>query len=95
MRLFVPYADNSPAAVNIKGHKLLILSPSIDDMLNELGRFGGDEIREIQIDEKNPDPSNVLSGLAASINGGVVLTGPGESLSALIHNLEDQLPWLH
>ena len=91
---FVPYSADAPAAVNIKGHTVLIVSTQVDDMLPALEAVGGDEIRRIdlQSDEEVPE---ILADLAANVNGGVVLTPPGVSPTDMIENLAAELPWIH
>ena len=91
-KFFVPDFDDSPAAIEIKGHRLLILSANENEMLSELKNFGGTELRELTYFD---DESELLADLAAEINGGVVLTPPDVSVSSMIKNLEDELPWIH
>lgn len=88
---FVPYDRNTPAAIEIKGHRLLIMSTSKEEIEEELTTVGANEIREITVAEDETEP---LAELAASVNGGVVLSPPGLSISALVLNLEQELPWL-
>ena len=91
-KFFVPYQADGPAAIDIKGHKLLILSYSEEDMVRELEILGGDEIREVTYIH---DENELLADLAAEINGGVVLTPPGTSVATMIKSLESELPWIH
>ena len=91
-KLFIPYDDGLPKAVDIKGHRLLILATTKEDVENHLDAVGGDEVRELTFLD---DESDVLAELAASINGGVVLAPPGMNLTAMIVNLEAELPWVH
>jgi hypothetical protein len=93
-KLFVPYSINGPAAVDIKGHRLLIISTDQDDMQESLPVLGGSEVREIDIADNGPDETTVLAELAAGINGGVVLAPPGIPLSTMLYNLERELPWI-
>lgn len=94
-KLFVPYHDNAPAAVNIKGHRLLIVASDSDDMVADLNSLGGDSIREIHLRDSDSDETAFLADLAACINGGVVLTPPGVRPSIMLRNLEERLPWIH
>lgn len=94
-KLFVPYLNNAPAAVEIKGHRLLIVTTDSDDMVADLRSLGGNAIREIQLRDTTSDESAFLADLAACINGGVVLTPPGVRPSAMVKNLELRLPWIH
>ncbi len=93
--VFVPYSvDNTPAAIEIKGHRLLILSTKASDLRKDLKRVGGTNIRKIELSAEIEQQNAVLSQLALSAGSGVVITPPGVSLTAMIENLEKQLPWL-
>ena len=93
---FVPYSGDRPAAVEINGHRVLILSPDIDNMSEEIQMVGGDRIREIAVPEHDEGSTPfVLEDLAHDIKGGIVLSPPGVSLTAMIESLEDELPWIH
>ncbi len=91
-KFFVPYSGESPAAVDIKGHRLLIISPSPDTLVKDLQVLGGNTVREFDVFDGDAEP---FANLAASVQGGVVVTPPGVSLPALIFSLEQELPWLH
>ncbi len=60
-----------------------------------LTELGGDEIREVVLPDENLNQSQALIDLAASVNGGIVLTPPGVSPRAMILSLEHELPWIH
>ena len=94
-KFFVPYSGDAPAAVEINGHRVLIVTTLVEDILGELDLVGGDEIREFDLEESGADSSEIMADLAADINGGVVLTPPGVTPSSLIENLEAELPWIH
>lgn len=91
-KYFIPYAGKNPAAIDIKGHKLLILSSEKNSLNEQLQFFGGNEIKELRFIDEN---SKLLEDLAEQIDGGVVLTPPGVSVSILLRNLEKELPWIH
>ena len=90
-KLFIPYIDDSPAAIEIKGHKVLLLTTNLDSMEEELEVLGGNEVREMEIYD---DGTAELAELAESISGGVVLTPPGVSVSTMINSLEQELQWM-
>ena len=93
--LYVPYHGNQPAHLNIKGHRLLILASSEEDLKLDLDLFadeeGEAEVREFEFRE---DDSEALASLAASVSAGVVLPPAGMSISTVIENLESELPWV-
>ncbi len=88
----MPYSGETPAALEIKGHRILIVSTSPDEAIDGLEFTGGDEIREIDIQKNETD---ALSELALSIHGGVVLAPTGVEMSDMVHSLERELPWVH
>lgn len=90
-KVFVPYVDDQPAAVEVNGHRLLILTSLPEDMAEDLELLGGSEIREVQYS----DEDTMLVDLAANINGGVVLAPPGTSPRSMIDSLSAELPWIH
>lgn len=94
-KFFVPYSDGAPLALNIKGHKVLIVTTDSEDMVEDLDALGGNEVLEIELPDGEVDYSQVLADLAARINGGVVLAPPGVTPTAMIHDLEAELPWIH
>jgi hypothetical protein len=91
-KYFVPYEQNRPVAIEVKGHRLLVVASSPDSLLKGENLFIGDEIREIRAASNKDD---VLASLAASINGGIVVAPPGMSMSLMLMSLEEQLPWVH
>ena len=94
-KYFIPYADDLPAVVNIKGHRVIIVGSKEEDFLGELALIGGDELREIDLPLEALEQSTRLAELAADVSGGVVLSPPGVSPSVMIRDLEEQLPWVH
>lgn len=89
--LYVPYHGDHPVHVNIKGHRLLILTASEEDLKTDLELFDGADIREFEFRE---DDNQALAVLAASVSAGVVLPPAGMSISSVIENLEIELPWV-
>ena len=87
---FVPYQGNDPAAVQIKGHRLVILSAEAPDKLEELELLGATEYRPVEVNNN----SESLALLAEEVGAGVVLSPPGVSIRVVISNLERELPWV-
>ena len=50
-KFFIPYDGENPAAVDIKGHKLVIVSTSAEEMLKGLQSLGGDHLEELEVSE--------------------------------------------
>ncbi len=90
-KFFVPYTGEQPTAVEIKGHRLLILGQRSSELAEGLKEIGGEEIREYEF---FGDGELELAKLATQIKGGVVLAPPGTSVSAMLKDLERELPWV-
>ena len=84
-----------PVAVEINGHRVLIVCAESQEVVADLPLPLNTEIRELEIAEDDAAQSQALADLAADINGGVVVTPPGISAQDLIANLEEELPWIH
>ncbi len=91
-KYFIPFTSNCPRAIEVKGHRLVIVTTNRRE-LKDFGDFlGTEEIREFCL----PDNENeALATLAASVQVGVVVTPPGMSISTIISSLENELPWVH
>lgn len=94
-KLFVPYVKDSPAAIDIKGHKVLLVTADAFSLETELSTLGGDSIREIFIHSDSLDETEALAALAEQSNCGVVVTPQGVGVTNMIRSLEHSLPWLH
>jgi len=91
-KFFMAYSGDNPAAIDIKGHRLVILTNSVEDLANGLPLLGADAIKEVDVVEND---ANSLAELASSVSGGVVVTPAGMSISSMIIDLERELPWVH
>jgi hypothetical protein len=92
-RFFVPYTGEAPTAIEIKGHRLLIVASSANDLDHTDALLGSDKIRELYLFEN--EEAEVLARLAKEVRGGIVLTPPGVPLHSMLSSLEQELPWLH
>lgn len=91
-RVYVPFKSENPASIEVKGHKVLIVASKVEDLIEHECLLGGEEIREMYFKESDQE---ALQRLALLVDGGVVLAPPGVGLSAMIHSLEHELPWIH
>jgi hypothetical protein len=99
---FVPYFDNKPVCLDVKGHRLVIVTAEREPLLEELGDLGGDDVRELNVQDdllRRKDMDWLAQApfveLAQKVEGGVVFAPPGISPTAIIETLERELPWLH
>jgi len=92
--LFVPYAKSRPAALSIKGHKVIIVSKDKGSLEDNLNLVGADRVRKLRSGHTEEAQDYAMERLARSINGGVVVAPGDLDVGDVIKNLEDQLPWL-
>ena len=92
-RYFVPITDDTPQAIEINGHRLVILSKRRSDIVENTALLGAEEVREMYIEGNEEDQE--LAGLALAVNGGVVISPPGMDIGLTIYSLKKELPWVH
>ena len=90
--VYIPYEQDRPAAVEINGHRLLILVPSREELEQVLGTCGADEGRQVEL---GGDETDAREELATAVEGGgvgepTVVTGPD-----MVQSLRSELPWVH
>lgn len=91
-KYFVPYSHNTPVTFQIKGHRLVLLGTSEEEMRMELDDLGGDEIREFDADDDGAEL--FMADIAIKNNSAVVLAPPGSNLLSLMTRLKEELPWI-
>ena len=91
-KYYIPFTNGTPAAIEVKGHRVLLLTSSADDLMGETDVFGACEIREVV---SHGECDDLLADLAAAISGGVILAPEGTRPSTIIENLWESLPWIH
>jgi len=100
IRYFIPYSDGSPAIVEIKGHKMLLVSSQEEDLDSLLDAAGADEYVEMDMPETDQTEEEALASITDSFDTeknftGVVIAPPGVPADHLLYELQDQLPWIH
>lgn len=94
-KYFVPYNNEKPAYINVKGHNLVLVCTEGSELGKDLSYFGANRVEEIMIGESQIQQENFLSSLAKKIHGGVVLAPPGVDIKLILDGLENELPWMH
>jgi hypothetical protein len=94
-QIFIPYAGKAPAAVDINGHRLVIVSQDPDELQSNLSMLGGDRLEMIQVLGSKAEEEELLEEIADSVDGGVVLAPTDIELAEVLRDLESELPWIH
>ncbi|NBW39911.1 hypothetical protein EBR25_02800 [bacterium] len=93
-RYFIPFSGRAPAALDINGHRLLIVSRDQDDIEESLSLFGADTVKSIEGEFGRDESFVALEKLADSIQGDVVIAPDDEPLEAILMDLQEELPWI-
>lgn len=93
-RYFIPFSGRDPAALDINGHRLLIVSSDQKDIEESLALFGADTVKSIDGDLGRDDGYVALEKLADAIKGDVVIAPEDEPLETILTDLHEELPWL-
>ena len=92
---YVPFAGDKPATLDIKGHRLVILSRSAKPLREGLPLVGAERLEKVQVPRSEAEEVEALTRIGRSANSGVVIAPPGVGMTDLIKELEAQLPWIH
>jgi hypothetical protein len=92
--IFAPYRGNSPAALTINGHRLIILSYERGELEPHLDLVGADRVRRVKSGETDEEQEVVLQKLAKRVKGGIVIMPPDVAFGEVLRSLQDQLPWV-
>jgi hypothetical protein len=92
--IYIPYSGKKPAALEINGHKVIILSTNKEIFESDLEIIGADNVRPLKSADTPYGQEKALTALAKKTNAGVVLSPLGMELDELIKNLEHELPWV-
>lgn len=93
-RYFVPFIGDSPAVVDINGHKLLVVSRDKLDVESCLSLFGADSVESVEGEGPQDECHEKLEKLADAIKGDVVIAPEDSPLEDILSDLQEELPWL-
>ena len=91
-RLFIPFLNNSPLTLSIKGHRLLIVSTDKEDCSNYQKQYENCIIKEYEILEENEE--DFFQELTQQYDTGIVVAPIGADMQTVIDSLEHELPWV-
>ncbi|MBL7661536.1 hypothetical protein JNK13_02175 [bacterium] len=89
MQFYIPFSKNRPQLIEIKGHRLLLVSEIENQIKTVLPDLGADEVRRVDGDAK------MLELLASESGGGVLIAPENISFKTALRYLERDLPWVH
>ena len=92
--LYVPFQGKKPAALEINGHRVVLMSRDPVPLEDEMELFGADRIKRFDVGLNSGAESKLMVKIAASANGGVVVLPSELPIEQLIRNLEEDLPWI-
>jgi hypothetical protein len=92
---YVPYSGRKPKAVEINGHRLVILTKDKQILSDHLQSIGADTLRRVKTIEEPENDVGLIDKIARSAKAGIVFAPDEAPLADVIRELEQQLPWLH
>ena len=93
-RYFIPYSGDKPTAVDINGHRLIILCKDRGAIEDDLEIIGADSLKLMKTGGSREEESRALNRLSKTNHAGVVIAPDDIELKDVLKNLEVQLPWL-
>jgi hypothetical protein len=93
-KYFVAYQGETPAALSINGHRVVILAKDSEQLTRELEFVGADRIQSVDEIEFGTE-EQVVSHFAQTVNAHVVVSPSNVELRDLVATLERELPWIH
>ena len=94
-RFYVPYQGEEPAAVFVKGHRVVILSHDAKAFSDSLDQVGADRVVQLKSGNSAAEQRALLDGLAKKVKGPVVVMPSNVGVGDVLKDLENQLPWLN
>jgi hypothetical protein len=91
---YVPFKGNTPAALSINGHRLVILSKDKEAISTSLDLMGANRVRRVRSGPSEVDQAEALQRIGKAANSGVVIAPPDAPVEDVLRSLEVDLPWL-
>lgn len=92
---YIPYQGKRPAAVEINGHRLVILSKDKASLQDDLNLLGADTVKKVKSEMEVEDNIPLIDRISKNAKAGVVFAPDETKITEIIKNLAEQLPWLH
>lgn len=92
---YVPYSGRKPTAVEINGHRLVILTSNKKILLEHMDSIGADSLKRVKTLTEPEKDLKLIDRISKSAKAGIVFAPDEAPLSEVLKELEQQLPWLH
>ena len=93
-KFYIPFQGKKPAAIEVNGHRLLLLSRERDLVEDALDEVGADSVKEVKVGEDEFSEKEFFSKLSSRNHAGVLVMSPELSFSDLQFSLHQNLPWV-
>ena len=92
---YVPYSGRKPSAVEINGHRLVIITSNKKLLEEHLGSLGADSLKRVKSITEPEKDLKLIDRISRTAKAGIVFAPDEAPLSEVLKELEQQLPWLH
>ncbi len=92
---YVPYSGRKPTAVEINGHRLVIISSSKKVLQDNMDSLGADSVKRVKSIPEPEKDLKLIDRISRTAKAGIVFAPEEAPLSEVLKELEQQLPWLH
>lgn len=92
---YVPYSGRKPTAVEINGHRLVIITSNKKLLQDNMDTLGADSLKKVQSLAEPEKDLKLIDKISRTAKAGIVFAPDEAHLSEVIKELEQQLPWLH
>lgn len=93
--LYAPYIGDKPSAIQINGHRFLILAQEEESLQGNLMILGADDVRPVSCGDSRSEQTRAITELAKEIECDVVVAPSHVDVQDVIRDLSAQLPWVH
>jgi hypothetical protein len=93
-KFYIPYSGRKPSAVEINGHRLIMLAQDKESVITHLDAVGADRLKVVKVEDSETAEVEFFSKLSFRNHAGVVILPPEVSCGDMLATLEASLPWV-
>ena len=93
-KFYIPYCGKKPSAVEINGHRLIMLAQEKESVITHLDAVGADRLKVVKVDDSESAEVEFFSKLSFRNDAGVVVVPPEINCGEMLATLEANLPWV-